>query len=62
MTAKDCSAIQRLLGVIEGVACSLDGRTNVVIGDSVAAIDEIIEKYIAADICVGNKDGKDDTK
>ena len=44
MTTKDKSAIQRLLGVIEGVAYTLDDKAGVTIQDSVTAIDEILEK------------------
>ncbi len=44
MTIKDKSAIQRLLGVIEGVACSLGDRAGVTIQRSVITINEILEK------------------
>ena len=58
MKAKDYSTIKRMLGVIEGVASSLDSHKEAYIVDSVCAIDEILEKYGVTDTNVGNKDGK----
>lgn len=44
MTIKDKSAIQRLLGVIEGVACTLDDKAGATIQHSVETISEILER------------------
>lgn len=44
MTLKDKSTVERLLGVIEGVAFALDVKYQIPICDAIANIDEILEK------------------
>jgi hypothetical protein len=44
MTMKDKSNIERLLGVIEGIAFALDNKYSQPINDAIVAIDEILEK------------------
>ena len=44
MTLKDKSTIERMLGVIEGIAFALDNNYSQPICDAVATIDEILNK------------------
>lgn len=44
MTLKDKSTIERLLGVIEGIAFALDDKYAQPICDAIANIDEILDK------------------
>ena len=45
LSLKKLSEINRLLGVIEGAACCIDGgNAGCVIGDAVAAIDELLKE------------------
>lgn len=46
MTLKDKSKIERLLGVIEGIAFALDNKYAQPICDAVATIDEILNKEL----------------
>lgn len=44
MTLKDKSTVERLLGVIEGIAFALDDKYAQPICDAIANIDEILDK------------------
>ena len=49
MTLKDKSTVERLLGVIEGIAFAMDDRLAQPICDAIANIDEILDKEGAED-------------
>ena len=44
MTLKDKSTVERLLGIIEGIAFALDDKYARPICDAIANIDEILDK------------------
>lgn len=44
MTLKDKATVERLLGVIEGIAFAMDDKYSQPICDAIVSIDEILDK------------------